>query len=94
MVCKFSDLLCKEVICVCDGCRLGFVSDLRLELPEGHITAIIVPGRCRYMGICGPRDEYIIPWHCIKRIGPDIVLVDIKPDECRAPRIKSFFLQK
>ena len=58
----------------------------RLNSRAGRITAIIVPGRCRWAGICGPRDEYIIPWHCIRRIGPDIVLVDIKPEDCRVPR--------
>ena len=88
---KFTDLHCKEVICICDGRRLGFISDARIELPEGNITAIIVPGPCRHLGLLGRRDDFIIPWHCIKRIGPDLVLVDVKPDECRVPRAKSFF---
>ena len=85
---NFTDLHCKEVICVSDGRRLGFISDARIELPEGHILAIIVPGPCRFFGLWGRKDDFVIPWHCIKRIGPDIVLVDIKPDECRAPRQK------
>ena len=91
MSCKFTDLHCKEVICVSDGRRLGFISDARVELPEGHIVAIIVPGPCRFFGLWGRRDDYVIPWHCIRRIGPDIVLVDIKPDECRVPRAKPGF---
>lgn len=88
---KFTDLHCKEVICICDGRRLGFVTDARIELPEGRICAIIVPGPCRFFGLWGRRDDYLIPWNCIKRIGPDILLVDIKPDECRIPRSKSIF---
>ena len=88
---KFTDLHCKEVICICDGRRLGFISDARIELPEGNIVAIIVPGPCRHFGLWGRRDDFIIPWNCIKRIGPDIVLVDIKPDECRVPRSKPLF---
>ena len=91
MVCKFTELLCKEVICVCDGCRLGFITDVKVELPDGNIAAIIVPGRCRFLGLWGPRDDYVIPWRCIRRIGPDIILVDIKPEECRIPRGKTFF---
>ncbi len=83
---KFTDLHCKEVICVCDGRRLGFISDAKIELPEGKICAIIVPGPCRFFGLWGRRDDFIIPWNCVKRIGPDIVLVDVKPDECRVPR--------
>ena len=85
---KFSDLRCKEVICICDGRRLGFISDVRIELPEGKICAIIVPGPNRLFGVCGRRDDYVIPWNCIKRMGPDIVLVDVRPEECRVPRIK------
>ena len=83
---KFTELLCKEVICVCDGRRLGFVSDVRIELPEGQVCAIIVPGPCRYLGVCGRRDDFVIPWNCIRRIGPDIILVDAQPDSCRVPR--------
>ena len=85
---KFSDLLSKEVITVCDGRRLGYITDARLELPDGQLCAIIVPGPCRFLGLLGRRDDYVIPWHCIRRIGPDIVLVDVKPDDCRVNRGK------
>ena len=88
MSCKFTDLHCKEVICLGDGRRLGFISDARIELPQGHVIAIIVPGRGRAFGLFGCREDFVIPWQCIKRIGPDIVLVDIKPEECRVPRSK------
>ena len=82
---NFTDLCCKEVICVRDGRRLGFVSDARVEVPEGHVLALIVPGPCRLFGLFGRKDDYVIPWHCIRRIGPDIVLVDIKPEDCKVP---------
>ena len=85
---NFTDLHCKEVICVSDGRRLGYISDARIDLPQGHILAIVVPGPCRFLGLWGRRDDYIIPWHCIRKMGPDIVLVDVKPEECRIPRQK------
>ena len=85
---KFTDLHCKEVICVADGRRLGFVCDLQVEIPEGCVRAIIVPGPCRFFGLFGRRDDFLIPWNCIKRIGPDIILVDTKPDDCHVPRHK------
>lgn len=85
---RITELHCKEVICVADGRRLGFVSDVEIQIPEGHILAIIVPGPCKVLGIIGRSDDFIIPWKCIKRIGPDIILVDIKPDEHRFPRRK------
>ena len=85
---KFTELHCKEVICVSDGRRLGFISDACVELPTGNIQSIIVPGPCRFFGILGRRDDYVIPWSRICRMGPDIVLVDVKPEECRCQRGK------
>jgi len=83
---KLTQLQCKEVICIEDGRRLGFISDVEVELPEGKICAIIVPGPCKVMGLWGRKDDYCIPWNCIRKIGPDIVLVDIQHDSCRVPR--------
>ena len=89
---RFTDLQCKEVICVNDGRRLGFVSDIQIEVPEGKVVAIVVPGPCRILGILGRRDDYLIPWRCIRRVGPEIVLVDVKIEECRIPRGKGGWL--
>ena len=89
---RFTDLQCKEVICVNDGRRLGFISDVQVEVPEGKVVAIVVPGPCRILGILGRREDYLIPWRCIRRVGPEIVLVDVKIEECRIPRGKGGWL--
>ena len=91
MSAKFTQLQCKEVICVSDGRRLGFVTDVQVEIPQGNICAIVVPGPCRYLGMVGRHDDYIIPWNCIRRIGPDIILVDTEPEDCRVPRPRPGF---
>ena len=88
MSAKFTQLQCKEVICIRDGRRLGFIGDILVEVPEGRVSAIVVPGQGKLMGLTGRHDDYLIPWECIQRIGPDIVLVDAKPEECRCPRPK------
>lgn len=85
---RITQLHCKEVICISDGRRLGFVSDIEVEVPCGTVTAIVVPGPCRILGLAGRTDDFVIPWSCIKKIGPDIILVDIKPEECRFPKPK------
>lgn len=92
MSATFTDLRSKEVICVSDGRRLGFICDVRIKLPEGCIDAIIVPGPCKCFGLWGPHEDYVIPWQCICKIGPDIVLVDIHPEACCRPREKGGFL--
>ena len=92
MTVKFSELRCKEVICLADGQRLGFVSDVELALPEGQIKAILVPGPGRFLGLFGRKEDYLIPWCAIRRIGPDIILVDARPEECCIPRFKPGWL--
>jgi len=87
-MCRITDLRCKEVICVADGQRLGFIADVEVEVPSGQVCSIIVPGPCHILGLFGRKEEFIIPWNCIKKIGPDIVLVDIQPDNCRVLRGK------
>ena len=89
---KLTDLQCKEVICISDGQRLGFITDVLVELPEGKITAILVPCPCKFGGLLGRHEDYVVPWSCICRIGPDIVLVDAKPEDCRVQRPKQGLL--
>ena len=85
---KFTQLQSKEVICAQDGRRLGFISDVVVEVPGGCVAAIVVPGPCRYLGCLGRGDDYLIPWSAVTRIGPDVVLVDTAPESCRCRRKK------
>ena len=85
---RVTDLRCKEVINVTDGLRLGFVSDVEILLPEGKVLALVVPGPCRFFGLFGRKDDFVILWNCIRRIGSDIILVELEPDKCRVPRPK------
>ena len=39
-------------------------------------------------GLFGRKDDFVIPWNCIRRIGSDIILVELEPDKCRVPRPK------
>ena len=84
-MCRIVDLRCKEVINVKDGERLGFVSDVELDIVTGKVVAIVVPGKGKFLGLFGGCDDYVIRWECIERIGEDIILVSYRvPDrECR-----------
>lgn len=74
---RSSDFRQKEVINLSDGRRLGFVSDVELDLEEGKIDAIILPGVGKLFGILGKDNEFVIPWEKIVRIGEDVILVDL-----------------
>lgn len=80
---RTSDMKQKEVINIADGKRLGFVYDVEINLTSGIIESVIVPGNGKFLGIFGKNNDYIIPWDHIKKIGDDIILVDL---ESRAVR--------
>ena len=48
---------------------------------SGAIEALIVPGPGKFCGFFGTDSEYVIPFACIKKIGPDIILVEIKEEK-------------
>lgn len=78
---KISDFQTKDVINITDGKRLGQISDLELDLKQGRIEAIVVPGYSRFMGLFGGGTDLVIPWRNIVKIGSDVILV--KLDEVR-----------
>ena len=88
MKCRIADLRCKEVINICDGFRMGFVCDVILNIVTGQILAIVVPGPCKFFGFFGREDDFIIPWECIRKIGDDIILVEISGEFRREKRPK------
>ena len=85
---RVTDLSCKEVVCIRDGARLGYVADGEVEVPDGQVCAIVVPGKCRFFGLLGRTEDFVIPWNAIRRVGDDIILVDCAPSDCHCPRPK------
>ena len=71
----------KEVINICDGKRLGCIVDLEFDVCTGKIEAVIIPGPGKIWGFLGTECEYVIPFACIRKIGPDIVLVEIQEEK-------------
>ncbi|HHU69903.1 MAG TPA: YlmC/YmxH family sporulation protein [Thermoanaerobacterales bacterium] len=74
---KTSELKLREIVSITDGKRLGLIKDLELDLEQGRIEAIIVPGLGKFLGLFGKDNDYIIPWRNIKKIGVDVILVDL-----------------
>ena len=66
----------KEVINLNDGKRLGYVQDVEADFESGEITAIVVPGTPKLFSV-GNKNDIVIPWSKIKRIGEDIILVEM-----------------
>lgn len=78
-----ADIRNKEVINMSTGIRLGYVSDVEVDVSTGQIISIVVPGPSRYLGLLGREEDFVIPWKKIGRIGEDIILVDIPQERGR-----------
>ncbi len=75
MICRIDEMKNKQVVCVKDGCVLGYISDIELDTEKGTLTSIVIYGRLRFFGLFGREDDIVIPYDDIKVIGAETVLV-------------------
>lgn len=73
---KISEFQVKDIVNVSDGKKLGSLADLDINVSTGAIEAIIVTDGSKLMGFFSREADIIIPWHRIKKIGADVILVD------------------
>lgn len=76
---RLSELSGKEVINLGDGARLGVVDDCELVFDgrTGQINAVLLPNRTKLFSFFGDNQVSTIPWQSIKRIGDEIIIVDL-----------------
>lgn len=79
MCCRIADLRNKQVVCVKNGCVLGFISDIEMSTSDGRLEAIVIFGRPRFFGLLGREEDIVIPWSDIQVIGRETVLVSTDP---------------
>ena len=76
MECRGSELRYKEIINVTDGSRVGYVGDVVMDLEDGKVNALVVPGRLRLFGLLGREPDTVFPWSTVRRFGADTILVE------------------
>lgn len=76
---RLSDMTGKEVINIGDGARLGIIEecDLGIDARTGKIDSILLPGRGGLLQIFSEYRGAIIPWESIRRIGDEVIIVDL-----------------
>ena len=79
MICRIVEMKNKEVISVSDGCRIGCVNDVEVDMACAKLVAIVVYGRPKCFGIFGREEDFVIKWENIKVIGEDTILVNCCP---------------
>ncbi|MBB6455041.1 YlmC/YmxH family sporulation protein [Salirhabdus euzebyi] len=70
-----SELQVKDIVAIEDGKKLGYITDLEIDVDRGYIVAIIISLRGKMFGLFGKDEEMIIPWNHIVTIGADVILV-------------------
>ncbi len=76
---KFNELAGKEIVNLSDGRRLGILadSDLLIDEKTGKIKALLIPDFKNYFSIFSERDFIEIPWDCVKKIGNDMIIIEL-----------------
>lgn len=73
---KTADFRQKEVINIKTGQRMGFISDVDVDMDKGTLNSVIIPGTGKVLGMFGRGEDVVIPWECIRTIGDEVILVD------------------
>lgn len=76
---KLNELIGKEIINIYDGMRMGTIgeSDLLIDDQTGRIISIILPNRGNMFNFWADRQKLVIPWEAIKKIGREVIVVDL-----------------
>jgi len=80
---RLSHLSGKEVINLGDGARLGMINECELSFDgnTGRIHQILVPNRTTFFNFLNENRVRNISWQAIKRIGDEVIIVDLNHDE-------------
>lgn len=76
---KLSDLVGKKIINIYDGGILGTVgdSDLIIDPITGEIESMILPNKGNLMNVWFDKQQLVIPWEAVKKIGTEVIVVEI-----------------
>ncbi len=73
---KLSELQKKDIVNVNNGKRIGSIIDININ-QEGLLESIIIEKTTSILSLFSSKNEILIKWEQIKKIGEDVILVDI-----------------
>ncbi|WP_400163028.1 YlmC/YmxH family sporulation protein [Brevibacillus sp. TJ4] len=84
---RLSQLGGKEIIGLDTGERMGVIgdSDLVINPETGQIESIILPAG-GFFGLGKKREDIVIPWSAIVKIGSDMVIIQVHQRQEQAPQ--------
>lgn len=69
-----------EVIDINSGAKLGYIKDIKIDCDEQKVCSILLPGQIQ--GWFSKSDDIEIPWEDIVKVGIDVILVNMKDNNC------------
>ncbi len=75
----FCELRSKEVVNTCDGKRLGNIIDMVFDSSCARVLGFIVPAEKSLFSFLKSNNDIFIPYNRIRKIGKDIILVELTP---------------
>jgi len=78
-----SELAGKEIVNLHDGAKLGLIGDSDIKINNnGRIEALIISSRSGYSWFFNRNNEkegdfVVVPWKAIKKVGSEVIIVDI-----------------
>lgn len=75
---RLSELQNKDIISVLDGRKLGNIIDAKINQASGELEALIIEPRHFFFNFFSLREEFLVNWHDIEKIGTDVILVRSK----------------
>ncbi|WP_404450109.1 YlmC/YmxH family sporulation protein [Sutcliffiella horikoshii] len=79
---RLSEMSGKEIVDVKRAERLGILGHTDLEINEntGEIRSLIIPS-LKWFGLKKEGSDIRVPWNHIKKIGTDMIIIDIPGEE-------------
>ena len=71
---RLSELQLKEIVNICNGKRIGIIVDVIVE-QNGNIQKLVLEEK---KGRRFSKEEYLVDWNQIVKIGDDIILIDTR----------------
>jgi len=75
-----SELGGKELVNLNNGERLGIIADSDIIVDEktGKIISLLIPERRFQLRLFGGSQEFEIPWESIRKIGQDMIIIEVE----------------
>lgn len=82
---SINNLKTMEVIDINTGTKIGFIKDLMVDCSEYKILSLIIPSQ--KISWFSKNDVIEVTWEKVKKIGVDVILVELDEEELRSREI-------